>query len=90
MISIKMIEKPNKPEKRYNVPTVAKAIGKTEGAISAYFSNRGISTRNGITIAQIAEACRGKTRGISVSWTDVKEIRARLEDEHGIQIVDDD
>lgn len=80
----------SKKEKRYNIPTVAKAIGKTEGAISGFFSNKHISTREGITLKQIADVCRGRTRGATVKWGDVKEIRTLLLDEHGIEIVDEE
>ena len=89
MIKIVEIEKQDIPQKRYNVPTVAKAIGKSEGAINGYFSNRGISTKNGITVEQIAEVCRAKTRGASIAWADVKEIRKMLMERCGIQIVED-
>lgn len=76
--------------KRYNIATVAKATGKTEGSIQGYFSNKKIGTRAGITIGQIAEVCRSRTRGQTVKWEQVNEIRARLREEYGIRIIDDD
>lgn len=90
MIKIVKVELNKAPEKRYNVATVAKAIGKTEGAVQGYFSNRKISVRNGVTLGQIAEVAVARTRGATVDWQNVNEIRQRLADEHGLQIVEED
>lgn len=81
-----------KKEKRYSVATVAKAIGGSEGAINAYFSNRKITTKGGITIAQIAEVVRRekRVRKSCVKWEEIAEIREALEREHGITITEVD
>ena len=72
-----------KDEKRYSVATVAQAIGRSEGAISGYFSNRGIPTKGGLTMAQIDEFLDAPMRGKIIDWNGVDEIRRRLHDEFG-------
>ena len=86
---IKIIEKQKEPEKRYSVATVAKATGKSESSVFTYFSNRGISVKNGITLDQTAEVCRAKTRGQIINCDDVRELRERLEEKHGIIIAEE-
>ena len=86
---IKIVEKQKTPEKRYSVATVAKAIGRSESAIGTYFSNRGISVKNGITLGMVSDVCRAKTRGQIIKWEEVTEIRKRLEEECGICIVEE-
>lgn len=88
MITITRLQKA--PEKRYSVATVAQAIGRSEGSITGYFSNRDISVKNGITISQIAEVALSKKRGEIINWEDIPEIRDRLEKEHGLKITDED
>lgn len=89
MIRIEIEERVAAPEKRYRVVDVAKATGKTEGQVNGYFSNRGSSTKNGLTLQEIVDCLRGKVRGEGVRWTDVDEIRDRLRKEHGIRIVEE-
>lgn len=64
--------------KRYSVATVAQAIGRSEGSITGYFSNRGISTKGGITIEQIEEVLRAPIRGTIIDWDGVEEIWGTL------------
>jgi hypothetical protein len=75
-----------KAEKRYKPADVAQAIGRTEGSISGYFSNRGISVKNGITLDQIEELLHARTRGEGIHWDLVEEIRNRLITEKGYEI----
>ena len=88
MITITKLQKA--PEKRYSVATVAQAIGRSEGSITGYFSNRDISVKNGITISQIAEVALSEKRGKIINWEDIPEIRERLAKEHGILVTDEE
>lgn len=76
-------------EKRYRVPDVAKTIGLSEGQVSGFFNNRGETTKDGLTMDQIEEVCRGKMRSV-IRWKEVDEIRKRLLTERGIEIVEKD
>ena len=73
--------------KRYSVATVAQAIGRSEGSISGYFSNKGISTKGGITLTQIDEYLQTPVRGTIIKWDLVEEIRIRLCEELGYEDV---
>ena len=73
--------------KRYSVATVAQAVGRSEGSISGYFSNRGISTKGGITIAQVDEYLQAPIRGAIINWEKDEELRQRLRDEYGYEDV---
>ena len=88
MITIRRDPTAVKVEKKYKVTDVAQAIGRTEGSISGYFSNRGISTKNGITLDQIEELLYARTRGDGIHWDIVDEIRKRLA-ERGYEIVEE-
>jgi len=79
-----------KPEARYRIIDVAKATGLSEGQVMGYFSNRKISVKNGITIEQITSMIHGNKRGPGIQWDKVAEIRQRLLDESGIEIVEDE
>lgn len=89
MIKIIKSEVKKAEEKRYNVQNVAKAIGKSEGQVRGYFTNKHISTKKGITISQVAEVCFSRIRGESINWDDVAEIRSELEEKYGISIVEE-
>lgn len=80
------------PEKHYSVPTVARAIGRSENSIYAWASNHepAISVRGGLTLDQIAEAALYGKRGESIVWTDIPEIQERLEKEKGILITEEE
>lgn len=82
-----MFNENKKVEKKYSVQTVAQAIGKSEGAINAYFSNRDISVKSGIDIDQIVMVIKCKTRGQAINWEEVHELRDRLKDERGIELI---
>lgn len=75
---MKIIKKEPKQE-RFNVATVAQAIGRSEGSISGYFSNRKQSTKGGLTISQIEEVINSPRRGVTIDWKNVKKIRSELE-----------
>lgn len=75
--------------KKYQVPEVAQAIGRSENSIYAYFSNRKVSTKNGITLEQIAEVAMSKRRGESINWSNVEEIREGLLSEFGLQVIEE-
>ena len=68
----------NSNEKRYSVATVSQAIGRSEGSISGYFSNKGIPTKGGITLDQIIEIIEAPARGKIINSDDIREIHDRL------------
>jgi hypothetical protein len=72
-------------EKKYKVATVAQAIGRSEGSICGYFSNRGVATKGGITMDQIEAVLVSPARGNAIDWKEVGEIRKNLE-ERGFEI----
>lgn len=76
-------------EKRYRVPDVAKATGLSEGQVSGFFNNRGETTKDGLTLDQIDEVCRNTSRTV-IRWKTVEEIRTRLMNERGIEIIEQD
>lgn len=82
-----MIKIKAKQAKRYRVIDVAKALALSEGAVSGYFNNRGISTKAGLTIEQLYELCKGRRRG-DIRWNDVKEIREELLTRYGVEIIE--
>ena len=43
------VKKTDDKERKYKVQVVSQAIGLSEGAITGYFSNKGISVKDGIT-----------------------------------------
>lgn len=47
---------------KWTVAEVAQASGLSEGAISGYFSNRGITTKNGLNLSQILEVLTARRR----------------------------
>lgn len=77
---------PNKEEPLYSVATVAQAISRSEGSISGYFSNKGISTKGGITLAQVAEVMESPVRGKIIDPDKIQEIHRRLHDEYGYTV----
>ena len=66
--------------KRYRVPTVSQALGISEGSITGYFSNRGITTKGGITLDQVEEFLRNNRYRDSgaIDWNDVDDLISRL------------
>lgn len=76
--------KKEKEETRYFIPEVAQAIGLSAGTIQAYFTNKGISTKDGITLDDIVEVIeRKRKRGDGINFGVVAEIRRRLVAEKG-------
>lgn len=74
---------PANHEKRYKTATVCQAIGVSEGSITAYFSNRKVSVKGGLTVSQIMEFVdynMHHKRGEAICWEDVIEIRETLSD----------
>lgn len=86
MIRIEKRTDTNPDTRRYSVATVAQAIGRSEGSISGYFSNKGVTTKGGITLDQIEEVLNSPVRGKIINWDSVEEIRRRLEDERGYTV----
>ena len=74
-------------ERRYRVPEIAKATGLSEGQISGFFNNRSQTTKDGLTLEQIDEVCRSTKRSV-IKWRVVDEIRNRLLNERGIEIIE--
>lgn len=52
---------------KWTVTEVSQASGLSEGAISGYFSNRQISTKNGLTLMQILEVLSSRRRDNGVN-----------------------
>lgn len=74
-------------EPRYDVQEIAQAIGLSEGTISSFFTNKGQSTRDGLTLDEIVKVLeRPRRRGDGIDWNVVKEIRRRLVREKGYTI----
>lgn len=60
---------------KWTVTEVAQASGLSEGAISGYFSNRGITTKNGLNLSQILEVLTAKRRNNGINNTEkVKDL----------------
>ena len=59
----------------WTVTEVSQASGLSEGAISGYFSNRGVSTKNGINLSQIIEVLTSRRRDNGINNTEkVKQL----------------
>lgn len=86
-MAIKVREIIRDPEIRYSVTDASQATGISENSIYGYFSNRGVTTRGGLTLDQIAEACLAKKRGSGIDWDKVHEIERRLDQEKGILVI---
>lgn len=63
---------------KWTVTEVSQAIGLSEGAISGYFSNRGISTKKGLTLYQILEVMHSPRRNHGVNDTEKVEKLVRI------------
>lgn len=74
-------------EEKFSVATVSQAIGRSEGSISAYFSNKGESTKGGITIRQVVEVLESPVRGQIIDWKGVDKIRKQLV-HYGYEVVE--
>lgn len=53
--------------KKWTVTEVSQATGLSEGAISGYFSNRGISTKKGLNLHQILECLHAPRRNHNIN-----------------------
>ena len=86
--------KKEKEETRYFVPEISQAIGISEGTIHGYFTNKSSgrpkkSTKDGLTLDDIVDVLeRKRTRGDGIDFTAVKEIRRRLIEEKGYELVE--
>lgn len=76
-------------ERRYKVQVVSQAIGFTEGVISGYFNNQGISVKDGITAKQVVEVANARRRGDGVDWDSVEALKAELS-ALGYEVIDTD
>ena len=68
-------------ERRYSVQVVSQAIGLSEGAISGYFNNQGISVVGGITAKQVIELVEWRSTGRKykeIDWNEVKALLSEL------------
>ena len=69
-------------EKKYKVRVVSQALGISEGAVSGYFKNKGISVSGGLTAKQVVKFieyridCGRKFNDID--WDDVDNLVAEL------------
>lgn len=88
----KIIKKiPAEVKKKYKVATVAQVLGRSEGSISGYFSNKGISTKGGITADQVEDylAASEKWRNTgAIDWDEAALLEKELARD-GYKIVDD-
>jgi len=58
---------------KWTVSEVSQATGISEGAISGYYSNRGVSTKGGLTLSQVLEVMhRNGPRGTGPDSDKVK------------------
>lgn len=88
MIKLVKTEKQKKTDtKRYSIATVAQAIGRSEGSLNGFFSNRNVTVKGGITIQQIDDYLQSPSRGAIINWNHVEEIRSRLAEEYGYELV---
>lgn len=60
---------------KWTVTEVAQASGLSEGAISGYFNNRGVTTKNGLNLSQILEVLTARRRNNGINNTEkVKDL----------------
>ena len=89
MIKINITQK--KPEKKYRVVDVAKALGISQNSIYGFFNNIDVSTKGGLSINQIVALAKyyanAKERKTNISWETVEEIRNILAEQYGIEIL---
>jgi len=69
---------------KWSVTEVSQASGLSEGAISGYFSNRGISTKKGLNLYQILEVLNAPRRDHGINNTAKVEKLVRILQEAGI------
>lgn len=55
---------------KWSVTEVSQASGLSEGAISGYFSNRGVSTKKGLNLFQILECLNAPRRDHGINNTE--------------------
>ena len=70
---------------KWTVTEVAQASGLSEGAISGYFSNRSISTKNGLTLKQILDVLTSERRNHGVNNTEKVRMLVQILQAAGIQ-----
>ena len=69
---------------KWTVTEVSQASGLSEGAISGYFSNRGITTKNGLDLSQILEVLTARRRNNGVNTPEKVEKLVRILQAAGI------
>ena len=70
----------------WTVTEVSQASGLSEGTISGYFSNRGISTKGGLTLNQVLEVIsRANKRDHGVNDTDKVKTLVHILEEAGVE-----
>lgn len=69
---------------KWTVTEVSQASGLSEGAISGYFSKRGITTKNGLDLSQVLEVLTARRRNNGTNNS--KKVRAlvRILQEAGV------
>ncbi len=83
------VKKIDNEERKYKVQVVSQTIGLSEGAITGYFSNKGISVKDGITAKQVIDVVNGRRRGDGIDWDAVDALKAELS-ALGYEVVDSD
>lgn len=77
------LDEPNNRERKYSVQVVSQAIGLSEGQVSGYFNNKGISVTGGLTAKQVADLiehrddCGRKFK--EIDWNAVDSLKVELE-----------
>ena len=86
--------KENTKSEKFLVPDIAKALGRSEGSVTGYFTNRGISTKKGLTVEQVYEYVNyvifgpGSREGeyTGIHWDRVARLRELLENRYHVII----
>lgn len=89
IIWVKVCHHKQQSNELFSIATVSQAIGRSEGSINGYFSNKQISVKGGITIDQIIEVMESPIRGKAIDWDGVKRIEELLR-QRGYQLQADE
>lgn len=89
-----IVKKENTKSEKFMVPDIAKALGRSEGSVTGYFTNRGITTKKGLTVEQVYEYVNyvifgpGSREGeyTGIHWDRVARLRSLLENRYHVVI----
>ena len=81
-MKVKSVQRGTQAEKRYSIPTVARAIHKSETQIHSFMGQTYGSTKGGLTYEMIKEAIDYEYRTQPrISWEGIEEIKHRLKED---------